>query len=178
MQRFLEIGPESNRKTGRRQRFSDEWMTIGLSRKTRLDVRYDVNNGLGIIDDGNFEGVFASHVLEHITDPVAFLRECHRVLCPGGWCRMNVPNANWLIDRYRSGGCGIDHMLEQMRSYTPHLHRWAFDEVKLRKVFESAGFSGVTIVGPGDTGIEALVGHAYFWNRPDRSLYCEGFKDA
>jgi len=34
--------------------------------------------------DGSFDTVFASHVIEHLNDPTRAIRECARVLKPGG----------------------------------------------------------------------------------------------
>lgn len=43
--------------------------------------------------DGSFDVVHSSHVIEHVPDPAAFLRETHRILKPGGWCICATPNA-------------------------------------------------------------------------------------
>ena len=40
---------------------------------------------------GQFDGVIAMHVLEHIPDDRAAMREFHRVLRPGGWAFVMVP---------------------------------------------------------------------------------------
>ncbi len=41
----------------------------------------------------SFDIVFAWMVIEHLHDPVATLREVHRILAPGGWLVFSVPNA-------------------------------------------------------------------------------------
>ncbi len=43
-------------------------------------------------DDGSFEVVVASSVLEYLADPAAALRECRRVLSPGGLLLCTVPD--------------------------------------------------------------------------------------
>jgi SAM-dependent methyltransferase len=41
--------------------------------------------------DGPFDGVIASHVLEHIPDDRSAMLELFRVLRPGGWALLLVP---------------------------------------------------------------------------------------
>ena len=42
--------------------------------------------------DEHFQAVILWHVLEHLPDPAATLREIHRILRPGGWLYIAVPN--------------------------------------------------------------------------------------
>ena len=48
--------------------------------------------------DGSFDLVVHSHVLEHVADDVAVLRECLRVLRPGGRVVFNVPFENRMTE--------------------------------------------------------------------------------
>jgi SAM-dependent methyltransferase len=52
--------------------------------------------------DGTFDVVYHSHVLEHLDreDAPGFLRECRRVLRPGGILRVVVPDLEQLARRY------------------------------------------------------------------------------
>jgi ubiquinone/menaquinone biosynthesis C-methylase UbiE len=47
--------------------------------------------------DASFDFVAAFHSLEHVEDPRVVLSEVHRVLAPGGWFYMGVPNRSRLI---------------------------------------------------------------------------------
>ena len=42
--------------------------------------------------DGEYDGVHLNHVLEHIPDPVALMRDVARVLKPGGIACIEIPN--------------------------------------------------------------------------------------
>jgi SAM-dependent methyltransferase len=55
-------------------------------------------------DDGQFEAVYASHLLEHLTwgDARSLLLEARRVLAPGGVCRIVVPDLAYLIGEYEA----------------------------------------------------------------------------
>lgn len=169
--RYLELGPELNRHT-KAGRYSLEWETCGRSDKTPVDRVVDLDSALPYIDS-SFEAVYSSHVLEHLKDPVAFLRECFRVLVPGGVCRVCVPDANWLIHRYLNGHSTIDDLVDNLRSYAPGKHRWGFDRKKLRAVMEMAGFSGLEFPAPGESLLPEMTG-VYFSNRSERTIRCEG----
>jgi glycosyltransferase involved in cell wall biosynthesis len=56
-------------------------------------INYDLNNGIPLPD--NSVGVLnASHVIEHLKDPIKTMREIHRVLAHGGWAFIEVPSTD------------------------------------------------------------------------------------
>ena len=66
------------------------------------DVVYrDVRKGLGF-PQGSVAAVFSSHFVEHLyrDEALAFLRDAHRVLAPGGACRVVVPDVAAIVDWY------------------------------------------------------------------------------
>lgn len=57
------------------------------------DITCDLNDGIPLPD--NSVGVLnASHVLEHLRDPIKSMREIHRVLAHGGWAMIEVPSTD------------------------------------------------------------------------------------
>jgi len=44
------------------------------------------------LDDGVLDVVLCVSVLEHLLEPLELLRECSRILAPGGVCLVNVPS--------------------------------------------------------------------------------------
>lgn len=53
--------------------------------------------------DGVFDIVVHSDTLEHVPDPLAGLRECYRVLVPGGYCVFTVPMVVGRLSKSRAG---------------------------------------------------------------------------
>jgi len=57
------------------------------------DITCDLNEGIPL--PNNSVGVInASHVLEHLKDPIKSMREIHRVLAHGGWAMIEVPSTD------------------------------------------------------------------------------------
>ena len=68
------------------------------------DIIADLNvDRLSMIADQSEDFVIASHVLEHLTDPLAQLSEIHRVLRPGGVALVLLPERTLTFDRARQG---------------------------------------------------------------------------
>jgi SAM-dependent methyltransferase len=53
------------------------------------------------IADGTYDFLLASHILEHLANPLRALKEFHRVLKPRGWVLILVPNQVHTFDHRR-----------------------------------------------------------------------------
>ena len=82
--------------------FAPEWALrrrlprIGHLRYLTADLfQPDVELHLDItaldLPDASFDAVLCSHVLEHVADDGAAMRELRRITAPGGWCLVMVP---------------------------------------------------------------------------------------
>lgn len=76
--------------------------------------------------DGSFDSALSTSVLEHLEEPERALRECYRVLAPGGHAIYSVPF--------------IWHLHEEPRDF------YRFSEHGLRYLFEKVGFEVVELV--------------------------------
>ena len=81
--------------------------------------------------DEHFEAVIMSHVIEHVHDPVRLLRECHRILKPGGRLVVITPN----IDGWGHRRFGAD-----WRGLEPPRHLQLFTWGALYQLAGCAGF--------------------------------------
>ena len=85
--------------------------------------------------------IVASHVLEHILNPLAALKEWKRVLKPGGRLFLTTPN---------------HHEVETMLIDYTHIH--AFDSQSLWDIMDAAGFENVVAM---ESGFGVLRATAY-----------------
>lgn len=84
--------------------------------------------------DSKFDVITMCHVIEHVHDPVASLRACHRLLKPGGLLWIETPNIQSL---------GHARFKEDWRGLEPPRHLVLFNEASLRWALLQAGFCGI-----------------------------------
>lgn len=79
------------------------WLNTDLE-PGRERVYVDVGKRLPF-DDDTFDYVFSEHLIEHLTyrEGADFLRECFRILKPGGTIRVATPDLAFLIGLYSPG---------------------------------------------------------------------------
>ena len=112
----IEVGPGLHPFTlslpGADRRYVDRWKAHestelfpqleGQGEFTEPDVVADFNTDrLGPIADSSQDFVIASHVLEHLAEPIGFLAEIHRVLRPGGVALILLPDRQRTRDHNR-----------------------------------------------------------------------------
>ena len=56
---------------------------------------------LASVDDTTYDFVIASHVIEHLTDPIGAIKQWCRVLKPGGLIYLVTPDKRKIFDRFR-----------------------------------------------------------------------------
>ena len=91
--------------------------------------------------EGEFDVVTAFYVVEHLPDPVAFFREVHRILRPGGMILVRYPHTTPIKDILS---------LMRIKNHLYHLpfHLSDFSPKTMRRVLEQAGFTRVeTAIG-------------------------------
>jgi len=126
------------------------------------DVTLDLRRGLPF-DSNCCEMILAEHCFEHFDYPEPIghlLRECLRVLVPGGTLRFSVPDSEWPLIDYRDGpqasyfeACAVqswhpDSCTTRMEHINYHFrqdeeHRFAYDFETAHKMLEAAGFSDI-----------------------------------
>ncbi|MCU4185701.1 class I SAM-dependent methyltransferase [Acidiferrimicrobium sp. IK] len=92
-----------------------------------VDVRLDVDRkGLGPVRSESEDFVVASHVVEHVANPLRLVAESYRVLAPGGLLLILVPNRLRTFDAGRTP-TSLGHVVDEYRS---HVERVGLDHVQ------------------------------------------------
>jgi predicted SAM-dependent methyltransferase len=178
LRRARAFGPTAplrlNLGSGFRPKHAAGWINIDLS--DEADLQLDLREPLPFHDNSVAE-IYSEHFLEHLSYPnlgdstaweietperpseaLAFLRECRRVLVPGGVLDLVVPDAESILieyaardiqpfPRYEWWGprwCNtplhcVNYVFRQGSE-----HKYAYDEETLTAVLHAAGWEGVT----------------------------------
>lgn len=83
------------------QRYLADWVNLDFVSSNKDVVAHNLMRGIPY-PNNYFEVVYHSHVLEHFTkkDAERFMRECYRVLAPGGIIRIAVPDLEQINKNY------------------------------------------------------------------------------
>lgn len=166
----LHLGSGTNRLEG--------WINVDIL-GMRPDLLWDLRGGIPFPRSCAQE-VFLEHVLEHfeLTHVLGILRECRRVLAPGGLIRVGVPDFGKYLDSYSGDRAFIKS--ERPGRPTPllalaevalfHGHRSVWDAETLTLALVEAGFDDVRVCAHG----ESALGHAPdAEHRRSESIYAE-----
>lgn len=118
---------------------------------------HDLSKGLPSFPERSVDYIFTEHFLEHIEreEAVVLLRDCRRVLKPGGVMRIVVPDLDYLVSKYVRnnldwGGAGGWQpknrciMINQgMRAWG---HKFLYDRSELIQVGVEAGLQNWKVV--------------------------------
>jgi 2-polyprenyl-3-methyl-5-hydroxy-6-metoxy-1,4-benzoquinol methylase len=83
-----------------------------------------------------FDAVVLCHVIEHLQDPASTIRECARILKPGGQLMIFTPNS-----------ASLGHRLfgNNWRGLEPPRHLFLFATASMKKLLKQCGFNRVSI---------------------------------
>lgn len=197
---FVNLDNSLTVRLARRRRLLSALRAIRLLQQSQLEFARTARE-TGIVwahatrlplPDASCEIVYSSHMLEHLhrDEAVEFLREARRVLAPGGWLRVVVPDLARLVHEYVQGG-DADWLIEstllaprarprswaRLRAFVVgnRDHAWMYDQHSLRRCVELAGFAEVTALPAGTTRIPD-PGALNLREREGESLYVEAIR--
>ena len=131
------------------------WINIDIeANNPGVDLICDIRNELPF-DDGSCSLIYNEHVLEHLTveEGLFFLKECRRVLQPGGVLRVAMPDLKDVVDNYNSESFRDPDWLKwpeyqfiQTRAEAMNIsfrwweHKWLYDLEELNRRLSEAGY--------------------------------------
>ncbi len=112
-------------------------VAVELARDLGLDCRVaDLDTGIPF-PDSTFDAVWAGDVIEHVFDPISFLKEIRRVLGPGGSLLCTIPYDLKLTTRLRIL-FGHSYQEGVYKKYGQYKHHTFFSLPLLRFMFREA----------------------------------------
>lgn len=130
-------------------------------------------------EDCVFDYVFSEHLIEHLTynEGMYMLRECYRVLKPGGRIRIATPSLEtiiglykvekselqkryikWITDRYLPGISVYRESFVINCAFQNFEHQFIYDYPTLQKAMEDVGFIDFTCYQAGQSADEVFKG--------------------
>lgn len=86
--KVLHIAPEQCFHSLYKKQANLDYLTADLESPI-ADMHFDLHDIP--LEDNRFDVVFCNHVMEHVEDPIRCMQELLRVMKPGGWAIMQVP---------------------------------------------------------------------------------------
>jgi SAM-dependent methyltransferase len=124
------------------------------------------------LPEEHFDAVTAFYVVEHLPDPITFLKECYRILKPGGLLLLRYPHTTPIKNLLRL--LGIEN-----RFYDLPAHLSDFSPETMQCLLERAGFDSCEHLIGGYTLPDSLgkrVSSSFFGNLSEVLFYLSGKK--
>jgi SAM-dependent methyltransferase len=129
------------------------WVNLDIAALPGVDVVHDINILPLPFSDGSFDEILCNDILEHV-DLAPVLKECHRILSPGGRMRIEVPhytsNNNYVDPTHRNR-----FSVKTFRFFA----RDTFEGSRRGSYYFDFSFSSVAA-----TRLKFVHGIPYFWN--------------
>jgi SAM-dependent methyltransferase len=135
--RVLHVAPEARLRRAIARRQSD-YETTDLT-MPGVDVQMDITAISK--PDASFDVIICSHVLEHVRDDKAAMRELRRVVAPEGWAVVQVPIASRADATDEEGPDAPLSAEERSRRFGDPTHVRLYAERDYIRRLEDAGFS-------------------------------------
>jgi predicted SAM-dependent methyltransferase len=156
----------------------DGWLNVDIFPEHPGVVYLDATSPFPIAE-ASFDYIFSEHVIQHFPfrSALVMLKECHRILKPGGVLRLSTPNLLRLVSLVteREGAAQREYTRLASEKYIPEntaqlpafvvnnffwdfTHQFVHDPESLRHALERAGFTTIEPVEIGTSADPTLAG--------------------
>jgi predicted SAM-dependent methyltransferase len=192
--KYLKVAPSSKLHLGASHSFLSGWLNTDVDPVRKGVIYLDATMRFPFRDN-TFDYVFSEHMIEHVdyAGAVAMLRECYRVLKPGGKVRIATPNMEILIGLHSKEKTEIQKKYVQWiaNRCLPHIkdctdvfvinngfrawgHQFLYDPDTLRTTISRQGFENLVFYKPGiseDPDLNGLETHGKQIQAEDLNQY-------
>ena len=147
------------------------WINIDIEPNNLVaDLICDASKKLPF-DRNSCNLIYSEHFLEHLTveEGLFFLKECYRVLQPGGILRIAMPSLEYIIEKYNSEDWQnqdwlkwSDYQFVKTRAEMLNIafrwwgHKWLYDKEELNRRFSEVGYVNIREFAWGKSKIPEL----------------------
>jgi SAM-dependent methyltransferase len=135
------------------KKYAKRYVTADINPK-KVDVQLDISD-MFKIKTGEFDLILALEILEHVENDRRAIEEIHRVIRPGGYAILTVPQDDSLEDTYRDASITTDAAREHAFGQSDHVRLYGNN---FQKLLENVGFQ-VTVVSEKDFSEEIVKKH-------------------
>lgn len=168
--RKLELGSGPTRLDG--------WLSTDIAPRFASSAYLDATRRFPLQSDA-FDYIYSEHLIEHLSqnDGLFMLRECRRVLKPGGTIRIATPNLevitglcnwdgnamsrryiDWITDKFIDGVDVYRACFVVNNAFYNWGHRFLYDAEVMELTMDLAGFTDIRRCAPGESSDEHLRG--------------------
>ncbi len=176
MQRYLTSHEIKKLQIGSGPNYHEGWLCTDIVPVPPHTVYLDATRRFPF-DDATFNFIYSEHMIEHISwnDGLSMLRECRRVMRPGGCIRVATPDLEVLIGLHSGKDAPIseryikwitDQQLDGIHAYKASFiinnafyswgHKFLYDSELLTMAMQEAGFINIRRCSPGQSEHEPL----------------------
>jgi len=143
--RVLEVGGGNN------PAHPGHWVNMDIHPGPMVDIVADASEPWPV-ESESYDGVYCQFLLEHISwrKAAEFVKECHRVLMPGGIAILMTPNlleqCKLAIEWFDQGKTWeVSQMLFGDQDYPENSHKFGLSPEYAIRLFREAGFNSINI---------------------------------
>jgi predicted SAM-dependent methyltransferase len=157
------------------------WVNIDLVKHAGADIQWNVCEEFPL-PSASCRSIFHEHLLEHfsVEEGLRMLKECHRLLMPGGVLRVAMPSLEVMLASCSDGSWKekksvhmppVETRAEYLNIYFRRWgHKWIYDREELHRRLREAGFRTIRDCQRSVSTVPVLNDLEC---RPDSLLICE-----